>query len=107
MNWSAWRSSTSNWLIGRNTNGQNRSKALVSRTETHCRRMLQPEEMKAKAEQCERMADRATGRLTAYILRELAGQWREMALQLDVLEHSSIHKMLGVTGAVIPFSLQP
>jgi hypothetical protein len=50
--------------------------------------------MKAKAEQCEEMADRGTDRLTAHTFRELAAQWRAMAAQLEKLEHHPIYRRL-------------
>jgi hypothetical protein len=56
--------------------------------------MLRADEMKAKAEQCEEMADRGTDRLTAHTFRELAAQWRAMAAQLEKLEHHPIYRRL-------------
>jgi len=57
-------------------------------------RMLQAQEMRAKAEQCERVAAGASDRLTAYTFRELATQWREMADQVEKLEHAPIYQTI-------------
>jgi hypothetical protein len=56
--------------------------------------MLRADEMRVKAGQCEEMADRASDRLTAYTLRELADQWRDMANRLETLEHSPVYQAI-------------
>ena len=56
--------------------------------------MLKSEEMLTKAVQCEDMADRAADRLTAQTLRGLAIQWRDMADQLDMLEHNPVYRII-------------
>ena len=56
--------------------------------------MLSAKEMTAKADQCDDMADKAHDRLIAYTFRQLADQWRDMADQLDRLEHSPVYRMI-------------
>ena len=53
--------------------------------------MLRSDEMRKKAVHCERMADRASDRLTAYTFRELARQWRDMADQIETFECSTVY----------------
>jgi hypothetical protein len=55
---------------------------------------MTPEEMKAKAEQCEQMAAHAHDRLLAYTFRQLAYQWRDMADQLGRLEQSAVYRTI-------------
>jgi len=61
--------------------------------------VLQADGMRTKAEQCERMAVTASDRLTAYTLHQLAGQWRDMADQLDKLESSPVYRTIRDRGA--------
>ena len=56
--------------------------------------MSRADEMRAKAERCEQMADRAVDRLTAYTLWELTKQWRDMADQIERLERYPVHHMI-------------
>lgn len=56
--------------------------------------MLTVQEMTAKAEQCDNIADKAIDRLLAYTWRQLTYQWRDMADQFDRLEHSDAYRMI-------------
>jgi hypothetical protein len=56
--------------------------------------MLSAQEMNAKADQCDGMARKAHDRLLAHTFRQLAYQWRDMADQLDKLEHSPVYRMI-------------
>lgn len=51
-------------------------------------------EMKAKAEQCDRLADQARDRLQAYTHQQLVAQSRDMADQLDGLEHGDRYRFI-------------
>jgi hypothetical protein len=56
--------------------------------------MLSAKEMTAKADQCADMARKTHDRLLAHTFRELANQWRDMADQLDKLEHSQVYRII-------------
>jgi hypothetical protein len=66
--------------------------------------MLRASEMKMKAEQCaRRWLTKPTDRSTADTLRELVGQWRDMAAQLEALrlqDHS--RPVAGVSRTILP-----
>ena len=56
--------------------------------------MLSVTEMLMRAEQCEEKADKAVNRCTAYALRDAARQWRDLAVQIDLLERDPAYRRL-------------
>ncbi|CCE11722.1 hypothetical protein BRAS3843_770020 [Bradyrhizobium sp. STM 3843] len=56
--------------------------------------MLPPDEMRSKAEQCDRMAAKARDEQIAFFFREAADHWRAMAAQLDLLEQEQVYRII-------------
>jgi len=56
--------------------------------------MLCADEMFAKAELCEEMADQAKSVMIAHAFREAAGHWRTMATQLNLLEQHQAYRII-------------
>ncbi len=50
--------------------------------------------MLAKAERCEELVNDASDRGVRFTLRELAQQWRDMALQLHLLERDPTYRTI-------------
>lgn len=56
--------------------------------------MLRAQELRAKAEQCERRADMAGDALLANSLRQYAQRCRDIAVEIDVLEHDPLYRLI-------------
>jgi hypothetical protein len=56
--------------------------------------MLTAIDMLMRAERCEEMADRAISRYTVHALRGAAEQWRNIAVQMDLLEREPAYQRL-------------
>lgn len=56
--------------------------------------MLRAQELAAKAEQYEKRAAGVTDPLLANSLRQRARQWREMAVELGVLERDPMYRII-------------
>ncbi len=56
--------------------------------------MLCANEMFAKAEVCDEMADKAVDATITHSLREAARHWRTMAIQLNLLEQEQSYRII-------------
>lgn len=56
--------------------------------------MLRAQELREKAEQCERRADTASDALLANSLRLYAQHCRDIAVEIDVLEHDPLYRLI-------------
>jgi hypothetical protein len=56
--------------------------------------MLRVQDMLARAEQCEMLANKTNDLPTVYALQEAAQHWRMMAVQADLLEREPSYRML-------------
>jgi hypothetical protein len=55
---------------------------------------MQMIEMLKQAEACDAMADKAIYPNVAYALRVAANQWRDLAVQMDLLERAQSYRMI-------------
>jgi hypothetical protein len=70
--------------------------------------MLRAKELRAKAEQCEKRADVARDALLANSLRQYAQRCRDIAVEIDVVEHDPLYRLIHdgpITGSPRAFSV--